>query len=160
MKGNNLPFCPLMCEIMGRSELPYQEGRNSHLYMGLYKSCSSLDLHMCQHRSFHIPCTPCCLGIPDLQDQTKREYVNDVFIRSLKLLCHYPTLSSSFPPYLVCKPFYPDMSCLFNLLKELFMATFTLSFGQNCAAGKYELFHITSSRLAEVIIQAKNTRII
>lgn len=140
-KGNNLPFYPSMCVIIGRSSLPYQEDRNSHLYMGLYKSCSFLDLHMCQHRNFHIPCTPCCLGIPDLQDQAEMEYVNDVFIIPLKLLCHYPIPSSSFPPCLVCKTFYADMLCLFNILKECFMAT--LSFGQNCAAGKCELFHIT-----------------
>lgn len=142
-KRNNLPFCPLMCVTIDRSELPYQEDRNSHPCMGLYKSCSFLDLHMCQHRNFHIPCTPCCLGIPDLQDKTKTEYVTDVFIRSLKLLCHCPSPSSSFPLYLVCKTFYPDMSCLFKLLKKCFTATFTLSFGQNCATGKYELFHIT-----------------
>lgn len=87
----------------------YQEDRNSHLYMGLYKSCSFLDLHMYQHRNFHIPCTPCYLGIPDLQ--TKMEYVTDVFKRSLKLLCRLPN------------PFFllSSISCLQDFLSRYVM---------------------------------------
>lgn len=130
-----------MCDPL--EELPYQEDRNSHPYMGLYKSCSFLGRHMCQHRSFHIPCTPCCLDIPDLQNQMKMGCVNDVFIRALKSLHHYPTWFSSLPPYLVCKIFYLNVPC-FLTSEGTFMVTSTSSLEKMVLLGNTNYFTLFS----------------